>query len=90
MHSSRMRTARLLPACTAPGEWGVCWGGYLPGVGGVWSWGCALGGGGVLLGVVCSGGGGGIEGSASGTGGVSQHAMGQTHPTVNRIVGTSF
>ena len=52
-------------------------GGVLWGVG-VCSWGwCALGEGGV-------------EGSASGTGGVSQHAMGQTHPTVNRIVGTSF
>ena len=56
------------PACTASGEWGVCWGGGISRGSGVsapggvfWGVGCAPGGG-VLFG-------GGVDGSASRTGG---------------------
>ena len=70
MHSSRMRTARLLSISPSM---------YYVG-GGV----CSRGWGGVCL---WSGGGSasGLGGSASGPGGVSQHALGQTPPPVNRM-----
>ena len=69
MHSSRMRTTRLLPVFPNM----HCAGEGVSALGGVFSWG------GLLVGGVCSQGGLLPEGSASG-GGVFQHALRQTLP----------
>ena len=104
MHSSRMRTSRSLTVCCSllPGGGCLLWGvGLLPGGGVCLVWGVCLvrgglvpggggsgpGGVGLVLGV-CLVRGGLVWGGLPGRGGVSQHALRQTSPPVDRILDT--